>query len=115
MMEDWYIGEKIVCIEDFNDVKKELDADEVWNEYPQVNETYIIRDIAKCQTNEGEFIAFHLEELKNPKYYYSGGLQYDEFWFGSAHFRPLTETNIDLFYKILEDLNIKRKIPENVE
>lgn len=111
-MNDWYVGQKVVCIEDRPSVFSEC---VIWRESFKIplqkNHIYTIRQV--CQdTNKN--IVLRLEEI-----YCISSLTNLEYNWIDKRFRPLDEKEIDIsvFHSILNKVNntIKTPIMEEVE
>ncbi len=99
----FFIGQKVVCIDDTF-----IDPD--WRPFtlPQKNQIYSIRHIFICSTKtDNAAIYLHLNEIINSwvhekAWLYSfWGAPNGEIGFNYKKFRPLKETNIEIFKKIL--------------
>jgi hypothetical protein len=103
---DWHLGQHVVCVDSFETMARLANIEA----FPQKGVVYTLRAIDDFGFGV-EHLAFLLEEIRNPV----GGRTIDfgivtlvvdmpEQRFCSCHFRPVKETNIDVFKEILEKL-----------
>ncbi len=98
----WFIGQKIVCIDDMSNGDKSVIR-------PEKDVVYTIRDIFDLKRQDKQ-LTFLLREIVNDKRLYK---DYEEgigekCWLES-HFRPVKETDIEVFNKILQNINNQKK------
>lgn len=140
-MKDWYVGQKIVCIDDqlrANAKRNMLGVDFILK-YLRVGKIYTINSISivKYDTHTAEQVAFLLEGI-DTNYSNNNWPSIDKFGerdyhFVSSRFRPLEDDvdkiDISLFQGLLDDVNsgkvrfdddtfredvVKRRVKENV-
>ncbi len=94
----FFIGQKVVCIDD-------VFRDPDWKQFtvPIKNQIYTIRDIYIGYFKDETTVAIHLQEIINPfvPSYAVWGCPNGEVGFYWKRFRPLRETNIKVFKEIL--------------
>lgn len=93
-MTDFYVGQKVVCIQAPVDVEDGITK-------PIEGNVYSIRSIV---VHDDSGIGFRLHEIKNPRrvYWEWNRHLFMECTFCASRFRPLVTTNIDVFLKMLE-------------
>jgi hypothetical protein len=97
----YHIGQRVVCISE--EFSKAAYWREVARVLPQLKRIYTIRGI--CE--DDGLVGFYLEEILNPKGHFRSG--YDEPAFNIKNFRPLKETSIEVFKKMLEPVKSDAK------
>lgn len=108
---DWYVDQKIVCIND--------DFDPKWRDIatPRVNSIYMIREIVLFQYGDtaGPVISFRLREIiQNPERWIGPAdlIQIGEIPFPAHRFRPVVEPEADIsvFTAILARINKREAV-----
>ena len=105
-MTHWYVGQKVVCIIPAHEWA-DIDGEAV----PDKDLIYTIENIITHETEPK--LCFHLAEIINAPRWYSEN--FAEASFSATWFRPLVDTNIKIFEKMLAKKPRKKSTPNKVD
>jgi hypothetical protein len=108
-MKNWFIGQEIVCLDDFLAEKNYYSwFGKIYEGiiYPEKDKIYTIRSISDFKNR----ICFHVKEIKNIDMDFYGG--FHEVFFEDKHFAPLVKqkTDISIFTEILNKANKQKSL-----
>lgn len=99
----FHIGQQVVCVSD------QFSSDRRWRRtvriFPLLRAIYTIREIHV----EGPLMGLCFHEIVNPCTWFSAG--YGEPAFNSLNFRPVKQTNIEVFERLLAPADQKTRTP----
>ena len=95
-MSMFYVGQRVVCVAD----PHYSTEDGVTPNIPLVGEVYTVRQVGQFEFENGVDVAIWLEEIVNPVCEFEDG-DCCEHGFWHARFRPVKDTSIEVFRKLL--------------
>lgn len=101
-MTHWYVGQKVQCIADW-------EGPYLDKHYPENGSVYTIEHIEPRFYKGEEQIGFLLLEISNPPRWL--GAKFMEIAFAATGFRPLVNTDISVFEKMLAKKPRKKSAP----
>lgn len=89
----FHVGQQVVCVDD--NFSKREEWRRAVRVFPRLHSIYTIRQIV----DEDDLIGFCFYEIRNPRAYF--GKDFLEPAFNSRNFRPVRQTSIEVFERLL--------------